>query len=139
MHKKIPYFVLYIAFFCIGILFFNACDDSLEIKEKINLKVKEKLDDFRWRKLKKCRDKALEDAETFVDSIITEITKNAVYKDLDFPEKPVRDTANSEYNINLDSFDIKKVIDSLEISDPAKPNDRDTVRHLKQNKTNENI
>jgi hypothetical protein len=64
-----------------------------------------------------CRLDAMEDAEIFVDSIIKDITKNAIGSDIDFPDKPSgRDTSKSEFDIKIDSVKVNEIVDSLNIT-----------------------
>lgn len=114
MSGKIRYIAaFYIPVIFIAVIIFSSCDENEAINQKIEFKVKEKLSVYKRKRLKKCKDKALEDAEIYVDSIIAEITKNAVYKDLDFPERPARDTSVDNYELELDSFELDKIVDSL--------------------------
>ena len=106
-------FYITIAMILAAGMFFTACTNKQDVENKIEAKVNEKLNNYIKSRLSKCRDRALEDAEVYVDSIIAEVTKNAVYKDMDFPSKPVRDTLGEDYEIDLDTFDVQEAKDSL--------------------------
>jgi len=104
----------------IGILVLIGCDSDINNKNLIEEEVKYKINRHIANKLKKCRIKALVDAEIFVDSIITEVTNNAVNKNIDFPDKPEgRDTSSSEFDIKIDSVDLDDIVDSFRINKDA--------------------
>ena len=94
---------------------FTACESDLIDMDAINKEVNTKLQRKFDIKIYDCRQKALEDAEIYVDSIITEITKDILIKDLEFPEKPQRDTETKNYQIKVDSVNIKRLTDSLNL------------------------
>ncbi len=94
---------------------FSACESNLIDMDAINKEVNAKLERKIALKIKDCRQKALEDAEIYVDSVITELTKDVLIEDLDFPDKPQRDTVTVNYQIKIDSIDIKELTDSLKL------------------------
>ncbi len=94
---------------------FSACESDLIDMDAINNEVNTKLKRKIAIKIKDCRQKALEDAEVYVDSIIANITHDFIKKDIDFPEKPQRDTEIINYQIKVDSVNIKRLTDSLNL------------------------
>ncbi|MGE5357080.1 MAG: hypothetical protein ACM3PT_12670 [Deltaproteobacteria bacterium] len=92
---------------------FCSCDIDTVDMYKVNQEIQNRIKIQEYKKANECRQKALEDAESFVDSIITEITKNSVGNDIFFPDRPKRDTSGKYYNIKLDSVNIKNLLDSM--------------------------
>jgi len=94
---------------------FSSCNSDLidmdAINKEVNAKLQRKID----IKINDCRHKALEDAEIYVDSIITELTNDILIKNIDFPEKPQRDTEAKNYKIKIDSININNLTDSLNL------------------------
>ena len=101
--------------FVLIVFSFSACNSDLIDMDAINKEVKAKLQRKIDIKINDCRHKALEDAEIYVDSIITELTNDILIKDIDFPEKPQRDTEAKNYQIKIDSININKLTDSLNL------------------------
>ena len=93
-----------------------SCESSVDDTKLINREINRKLSRFKKNKLRECRLKALDDAEIYVDSIIRDITINAVNSSIDFPEKPEgRDTSKEKFDVKIDSVEIIKIVDSLNI------------------------
>ncbi len=117
--NKIIYFI-FVSFFVI-----YGCESKVidmdAIQKKVNTRLQRKID----IKIADCREKALQDDEVYVDSIITDLTKNVVLQDLEFPEKPQRDTTFDDYQIKVDSINVEKLSDSSGIlinKNDKKPN-----------------
>ncbi len=72
------------------------------IYEEVSLKY----ESYKRNKVDRCVKSALEDAEMYVDSIITDYTKNSIKNNIDFPEKPQRNNDTGLYDIKIDTFDI---------------------------------
>ncbi len=81
-----------------------------ENNKVISNEVYSKYESYKRNKINKCVKSALEDAETYVDSIITEYTRNSIKNNIDFPEKPQRNNDTSLYHITIDSFSIDTFI-----------------------------
>ena len=101
--------------FLSSLLFVLSCNSGDDNKFLLEKEVDYKMQIHINKKLNGCRNNALEDAEVFVDSIITEITSNSIKNDLEFPERPGRDTSSENFNFKIDSMDIIKVVDSLNL------------------------
>ncbi len=111
----------------LSLLFFISCNSNIDNTSLIEKEVNNRIRILIKNKIEKCRRNALEDAEIHVDSIISEITQNSVNKGIDFPEKPVKkDTDSLSFNIEIDSINLEKVIDSLRLL-------RDTTHNDKKN------
>ncbi len=101
--------------FVLFVFTLSSCESDLVDMDAINKEVNTKLQRKINTKINDCRQKALKDAEIYVDSIITDLTKDILIKDVEFPEKPQRDTETKNYQIKIDSIDINSLVDSLEI------------------------
>ncbi len=100
----------------VSLLFILSCESAIDNTALVEKEVNRKIHSLIQNKMEKCRNNALEDAEVYVDSIITDITQNSINKDIDFPEKPVKkDTDSLSFNIKIDSINLDKVLDSLKI------------------------
>jgi len=119
MHIKIIKVLLFI----FTVLLISSCDRSIDSTKLINKEINRKLEKYTLKKLNECRLNAIEEAEIYVDSIIKDITHNAIGSNIDFPDKPTgRDTANSEFDIKIDSIKVEEIVDSLNVN-PIETND----------------
>ena len=99
-------------------LFFISCEPASDKTALIEKKVKLKVNSLIDKKIDKCKQKALDDAEVYVDSVISEITQNSINRGLDFPDKPEKkDTDSLSFKIEIDSMDIDEIIDSLKLTE----------------------
>lgn len=114
------------AMLVLSLLLVYSCNSVNSNKILMEKEVEYKIKKYIHNKLKKCKSEALEDAEIHVDSIITEVTKNAVKNDLEFPERPERDTSSENFNFKIDSIKLDKVVDSMNLSEIK--NKKDTVK-----------
>ncbi len=97
-YKIITIFLLFFVVSC----FSEDNGDNKIIYEEVSLKY----ESYKRNKIKRCVKSALEDAETYVDSIITDYTQNSIKNNVDFPEKPQRNNDSGLYDIKVDSFNI---------------------------------
>ncbi len=95
------YNIILILFF-LGMYGCSSQDNNNAIYEEVTLKY----NNYKRNKINRCVKSALEDAEIYVDSIITEYTKNSVKNIVEFPDKPQKNYDSSLYDIKIDSFDI---------------------------------
>ncbi len=93
--------------------FLFACDIGTVDMEKVNLEIENRIKNEKIKRTVKCTELAREEAEIYVDSIITEITKNSLNNDLSFPDRPSRDTISKHYEVKLDSVNIRNLLDSM--------------------------
>jgi hypothetical protein len=105
MPKSILIFLLVCSLF--------ACDIGSVDMEKVNLEIENRIKTEKIKRTIKCTQSAREEAEIFVDSIITEITKNSLNNELSFPDRPSRDTISKHYEVKLDSVNIRNLLDSM--------------------------
>lgn len=103
------------AILILSILLVYSCNSGDSNRILLENEVELKMKIYIHKKLNKCKSNALEDAEIHVDSIITEVTKNAVKSDLEFPERPIRDTNSENFNFKIDSLEMDKALDSLKL------------------------
>ena len=101
-------------FFLLLVIVYS-CNSGDANKILLENEVEYKMKRYVHNKLKKCKSNALEDAEIHVDSIITEVTNNAVKSDLEFPERPIRDTSSENFNFKIDSIELDDAMDSLKL------------------------
>jgi hypothetical protein len=90
-----------------------SCDIGTVDMKKVNQEIENRIKIQKIKKTMECQQNAMKDAEIFVDSIITEITKNSINNDIFFPDRPRRDTSGKHYLIKLDSVNVKKMLDSM--------------------------
>jgi len=103
-------------FFAVVFLFILSCGQSLDNTALIDKEVNQKVRSLINQKAEKCRQNALNDAEVYVDSIISDITQNSINKGIDFPEKPEKKDSDSiGFKIEIDSLNLDEVIDSLKL------------------------
>ncbi len=103
-------------FFTIVFLFLSSCESTIDNTALIEKEVNRKVNSLINQKTEKCRQNALNDAEVYVDSIISDITQNSINKGIDFPEKPEKkDTDSIGFKIEIDSLNLDEVIDSLKL------------------------
>lgn len=105
MSKSILIFLL------VSILF--ACDTGTADMNKVNFEIANRIKNEKIKRTVQCTELAREEAEIYVDSIITEITKNSLNNDLSFPDRPSRDTISKHYEVKLDSVNIRNLLDSM--------------------------
>ena len=99
-------------FFLFAFILYS-CDIGSVDMDKVNQEIENRIKTQKIKKTIECTEKARAEAEIFVDSIITEITKNSINNDLSFPERPSRDTLSKYYEVKLDSVNISKLLDSM--------------------------
>ena len=97
--------------FMILILIVPGCEIDPVDMNKVERQVDFRLKERELNKIRECRQRAMLDAETHVDSIITDITRNSIFNDMFFPERPDRDTTDTLYEIELDTVSIKTLLD----------------------------
>lgn len=100
--------------FILTALLFSCSADTVDM-DKVNMEVNQRIALKKLNKIEECKVMAQDSAEIFVDSIMTEISKNLTNNDLYFPSRPRRDTNSKRYEVKLDSFDISKLRDSMVI------------------------
>lgn len=91
---------------------YSCSADTIDM-DKVNMEVNQRISLKKLTKIEECKAMAQDSAEIFVDSIMTDISKNLTKNDLYFPSKPKRDTNSKRYEVRLDSFDINKLRDSM--------------------------
>lgn len=82
-------------------------DRSIEKKNLIESKVKERVLVYKNSKLDKCKTKVLEKAEKIVDEMLIKQFKNLINDTLTFPEKPIRPPLPE--NLYLDTIGVTKL------------------------------
>jgi len=99
MKNKIHTYILYIliAFICIGSFYaFDQKEDEVVVASEVLIPplvqkhLELKLKKYQKTILDKCRTRALEDAESYIDSLVSEELKLQSGNTLRFPAKPIR-------------------------------------------------
>lgn len=103
--------------FIIFIFFIAGCEIDPVDMNKIEFYVESRLYEAELNKIEECKQKAMTDAEAHVDSIIADITRKSIFNDMFFPERPVRDTTEDLYNVELEDISIKSLLDSMRNAD----------------------
>lgn len=79
------------------------------VNEGVNIKLKQRQEE----KIANCKEDTKEKAEKYIDSLIAINSSLAITDSLYFPARPTRDTNSKNYNIRIDSINVKKIRDSL--------------------------
>jgi hypothetical protein len=100
--------------FIIITILYSCSADTIDMS-KVTMEVNQRITLKKLNKIEECKAMAQDSAEIFVDSIMTDISKNLTKNDLYFPNRPKRDTNSKRYEVRLDTFDINKLRDSMVI------------------------
>ena len=97
-------------FFCLCI----ACSPELPDGDKIVKEIyDQRVSDYMSQQLSDCKNKAIEDAESKVDSIIHGMLSVSLVDSLDFPTKPVRPVSPEHIIGTVDRFEVKNKENTL--------------------------
>ena len=99
--------------FILIILIIAGCEIDPIDMNKVERNVELRLKESEVNKITECKQKALIDAEIYVDSIITEIIRNSIFDNMFFPERPKRDTTDIIFEIEHDTVSIKTLLDNM--------------------------
>ena len=83
---------IYLILTCSAICVCTACVEPIDKQAIIDARIKKKTDEYTQRRLKLCRQRAHEQAETYVDSLIANYVGTEVIDTFTFPDRPVRPT-----------------------------------------------
>ncbi len=115
-------YVFFVGLLLLGAVFLISFDQKeeeepitpeFEIPPLVKKELKIKLDKYKQTILKKCRDKAIEEAEFYIDSLVAEELKFQASDTLKFPAKPIRPNLSEPIILN-DSTEIAPIFKEQE-------------------------
>lgn len=96
-----------LSLFLIATCTLTACVEPIDEQAIIDARIAKKVKDYKARRLKECKIKASDRAETYVDSLIANWVGSEVMDTIAFPDRPPRPERPDAILGTVKKFDIK--------------------------------